>query len=129
MKLKTLKNLAVRLTAAGAVLAGMATVAPAPAYAASSWHGCPVGAACLFAGSNPSNPGGIIYTWWDGTYRLSNIFGNHVLANNQTDGWQVDLCTDWNGFICPMRLGSIPGYTITVENFTPINSVRLHEYV
>ena len=113
------------LAAVGAVLVAMTMATGAPAHAASgSWHGCPSGAACLFTGTDPNNPGGIIYEWWDGVYTLYEVYNDHLVYNNQTDGWVIDLCEGWNGQDCPNRVRTFPG--VFVRDFTPINSVNLH---
>jgi hypothetical protein len=121
----TIKKFVGRLAAVGTLLLALTAATGAPAQAASgSWHGCPRGAACLFTGTNPNNPGGIIYVWWDGVYTLSAIFNNHLVYNNQTDLWVIDLCYGWNGQNCPNRITTFLG--AFVRDFTPINSVNLH---
>lgn len=123
--MSTIRTFIRGIAAVGTALVAMTTATGAPAHADSgSWHGCPRGAACLFTGTDRNNPGGIIYEWWDGVYTLYEVYGNHLVYNNQTDGWVIDLCYGWNGRDCPNRVTPIQG--VFVRNFTPINSVNLH---
>lgn len=113
-------------TATTIVLAvAMVTVSGAPAQAGySSWNGCPSGAACLFSGTSESNPGQIQAIWWEDAYNLNNVWGVHLIYNNQTDDWQIDLCEGWYGYgPAELSIGADNGWAWTMDS---INSVYLH---
>ncbi len=107
-----------------ALVVGLAaTAATTPAHASGTeWYGCPVGAVCLYEGLLP-NPGRILYVWWEGANQMHNVYGDHLLLNNQTDGWVVDICRGWSGNDCVDTIEMDVGIQ---TNFTPINSVNLH---
>ncbi|NXY99308.1 hypothetical protein HYE82_34020 [Streptomyces sp. BR123] len=109
--------------AAAALAAGTAVLAAAPAQAAASgWADCPVGSVCIYAGTSERSP--II---WErsraGTYNLSNMYDDHLIYNNQTDGWKFWTCEGYNGTRC--STGYLPAGHYMIKNLTPVNSVRI----
>jgi hypothetical protein len=114
----------VKLAVALSLVAGTGTIFDAtPAQAASTVHGCQAGNVCIYpqnAGWNGDRPESTYYYY--GYYNLSNMFGYHIIFNNQTGGATVTTCTGYNGTGCAGSLG--PGW-YSNENFTPINSIVL----
>ncbi|MFF5970063.1 hypothetical protein ACFY7C_00905 [Streptomyces sp. NPDC012769] len=94
----------------------------AQATVAETSHGCPSGAFCIYpenAGWNDDRPSHI---FWSGPYNLHNQVGKHIVFNNQTDGWVVDLCVGYNGTDC--RWYMLDGAVSNLD-LTMINSVVL----
>ncbi|MER5732074.1 hypothetical protein ABT084_27720 [Streptomyces sp. NPDC002138] len=118
------KKLAV-LAASGTLALGLAaTAAPsASAAATGSWHGCPSGAVCIYpqdAGWNNDSPSLTYYSY--GAHNLSNQYGNHYIANNQTGGATMRTCTGYNGTGCQ---GYLLAGTWMIKDLGPINSITL----
>ncbi|MFI5979879.1 hypothetical protein ACIBEA_03265 [Streptomyces sp. NPDC051555] len=113
------------LAASGTLALGLAaSVAPtASAAPAASWHGCPSGAVCIYpqdAGWNGDRPSLTYYSY--GAHNLSNQYGNHYIANNQTGGATMSTCTGYNG---EGRQGNLAAGTWMIKDLTPINSITL----
>ncbi|MGW0117859.1 hypothetical protein [Streptomyces sp. NPDC003327] len=112
------------LASAAAVVAFGAVQAQAAPTAGAS-HGCPSGAFCIYpqnAGWNNDRPSHI---YWSGPYNLYDQIGMHIVFNNQTDGWVVDLCIGKNGTDC--RWYMLEGAVSNLD-LTTINSVVLRPY-
>jgi hypothetical protein len=116
--LRKMTAAAASVAAAGTVLFGL------PSSAQAGMPGCTSGYACISrdvysGGESPAVP----LRYYDyGYYTLSNMFGNHLLQNNQTGYAKFLLCTDWYGNVCPTSVN--PG-TSMVADMTPFNSIRL----
>ncbi|MEU6557104.1 hypothetical protein ABZ915_43730 [Streptomyces sp. NPDC046915] len=111
------------LSGAGAAGASAATDA---------YYGCPAGAVCIYAqdpGKEPTadpDPHRITNIYYSyGAHNLSNQYGYHWVANNQTGGSNAtyDLCRGYNGVNC--TFGGIPR-TAWHDDLTPINSIVLN---
>ncbi|WP_457033935.1 hypothetical protein [Kitasatospora sp. P5_F3] len=111
------------MAAAGTLTLATGVLAAGPAQASGSYQGCPSGAACIYAQDKGWNGGHPDLIFWDGVYNLSYQEGNHIVFNNQTDGWKVELREGWNG-TGTVRVYVQPGEH-DVENLSPINSVVL----
>ncbi|MET9296616.1 hypothetical protein [Streptomyces sp. NPDC003077] len=120
--MRTMKKAAALTFAVGA-LATTGMLNAGAAQAAGSWHGCPSGAVCVYpqnAGWNGDRPSLVFYSY--GAHNLSNQYGQHYVANNQTGGATARTCTGYNGTGCEGYL--YPG-TFIDKDMTPINSIVL----
>lgn len=119
------KVAALAIAATGAMALGPVTLAQA-----STWAGCPDGAVCIYPqnqDNSTSNPEAVFWSY--GYHNLSNEYGLHEIANNQTGGASLDLCYGYNGTNCTVPNGHIAAGAIGVNfDFTPINSVRLNPW-
>jgi hypothetical protein len=109
------------------VLTGAVLAAAGPAEAASTFHGCPAGAVCVYNGASLSSgveSGGMYWSY--GAHNLHNQFGDHAVINNQTGGAWLTFCGGGNG--TGPWLGSeapntaYPPYDV---DLTPVNSIIL----
>jgi hypothetical protein len=80
---------------------------------------CPSGYVCVYPGNDASGNPDKYYRY--GSYNLSNMFGHHLVVNNQTGNAGLRLCTAYGGQQCGDRMG--PGSYH--PNLTPINSIML----
>jgi uncharacterized membrane protein len=97
----------------------MATTATSAGAMAAAKEGCPSGYVCIYPGNDDSGSPDKYYRY--GSYNLTNMFGNHLVVNNQTGNAGLRLCTSYGGQQCGDRLG--PGSYH--PNLTPINSIML----
>ncbi|MFI5759344.1 hypothetical protein ACIA8F_00130 [Streptomyces sp. NPDC051563] len=115
----------VRTKLAAGAATGVMTLATAILGAGSaqaSPSDCPVGSVCIYGQGTGWND--IIWSRSAaGTYNLSNMEGDHVIYNNQTNGWKFWTCTGYNGTGC--STGYLPAGTYMVKNLSPINSVKI----
>ncbi|HEX6469734.1 MAG TPA: hypothetical protein VF069_11615 [Streptosporangiaceae bacterium] len=129
MQRKTHLNLRTMLaglgfTAAATVALSAVTLSAGTAVAATSGMtaargDCPSGYVCVYPGNDAGGSPDTYYRY--GSYNLSNMFGVHLVVNNQTGGAGLRLCTSYGGQNCGERLG--PGSYH--PNLTPINSIML----
>ena len=130
--MRLLKSAAAVAIAGGATFAGAGALAPgahasdvrpASVQAASSLHGCPSGAVCIYpqdAGYNGDRPSDVYWSY--GPHKLYNQYGTHMVVNNQYGGALATLCTGSDGTGCIDWLpagGAVPAY------LTPYNSIKL----
>lgn len=106
--------------ATGVMTVGMGVLGAGSAQAAPS--DCWVGYVCIYG----QDSGWTNIVWAEdtaGTYNLSGMESNHVIYNNQTNGWKFWTCTGYNGNGC--STGYLPAGTYMVKNLSPINSVKI----
>ncbi|MEU7724157.1 hypothetical protein AB0B78_02720 [Streptomyces sp. NPDC040724] len=106
--------------ATGVMALGMGVLGAGSAQADS--FQCPEGDVCIYG----QNAG------WDtkptnqyrtaGVHKLYNQWGSHIVYNNQTHGWTVQLCRTSYGTDCLPKMKPGDGWP---ENLTPINSIRI----
>ncbi|MFE0471346.1 hypothetical protein ACFW2V_06955 [Streptomyces sp. NPDC058947] len=121
MTSKVLCQAAAAASAAAALL--MLGAVETQAATAASSYGCPDGAFCIYpqnAGFNNNVPSHVY--WSQGVHRLYDQYGTHMIYNNQTDGWKVDICGNSNGTNC-WTINQ--GYANEID-LGPVNSVVLH---
>jgi hypothetical protein len=127
---------AAAVTAVAASLTGVVLATAAPAQAASTVHGCPSGAVCVYpqnAGWNGDRPS--LEFWSYGPHNLSNQYGNHYVLDNQTDDGGFPaiaiLCKGYNGADCSgptyyqYSRSSTEGVSWGNPDLTPIDSIVL----
>jgi hypothetical protein len=125
MKQSTRSRLGKVLAAVGATatVAVVLSAGTAGAATAATPHqpalrgGCPSGNVCVYSGTSESGSSTNYYRY--GSYNFSDMFGDHLIVNNQTGGAGFRLCTAYGGQNCGARKG--PGRYI--ENLSPINSI------
>ncbi|MFE4264260.1 hypothetical protein [Streptomyces sp. NPDC056883] len=106
------------VAATGVMALGTGVLAASPAQAVATY--CPSGYACIYWGTTEAS--GIRQSWkYAGVYKIYGYDGNHLIKNNQTDGWKIWLCHNTNGTDCD---GVWPGQSV-VLNMTPYNSVSI----
>ncbi|UQX01920.1 hypothetical protein [Streptomyces sp. RerS4] len=118
----SIRTQAAAFAAAATLALGTGILAAAPAQAADSF-GCPSGAVCFYPGTNwyqaPSK------TFWSkGVHRIYGWEGQHIVYNNQTDGWTVQLCRTSYGTDCLPKMRPGDGWP---ENLSPINSILISD--
>ncbi|MFF7153964.1 hypothetical protein [Streptomyces sp. NPDC008139] len=115
-----------KITRGAAVLAAAAatvTVLGATQAHAEGVHGCPVGAVCVYPGSDYNNDHPSLAFYSYGAHNLSGQLGTHMVVNNQYGGAKASLWSGYNG----------TGYVLDIlsegaaylENLTPVNSISL----
>ncbi|MGV4928195.1 hypothetical protein K2224_38055 (plasmid) [Streptomyces sp. BHT-5-2] len=110
----------IALAAAGLSLTvGTLGVALAPNAVAAT--PCPSGAFCIREVDGSILSQNIFYSY--GSHNLSNVTGDRVLVNNQTDGAGFQLCFGYNGVNCS-DVDRVTG-EFSPYDMTPINSVVL----
>jgi hypothetical protein len=119
----SLRKLAAALGAAAATAvalsAGTAIAATSAGNVAAAKVDCPSGYVCIYPGNDANGNPDKYFRY--GSYNLTNMFGNHLVVNNQTGNAGLRLCTSYGGQQCGERLG--PGSYH--PNLTPINSIML----
>jgi hypothetical protein len=105
-------------TAATAALSTGAAAASTGGMAAAR-AGCPLGYVCVYPGNDASGNPDRYYRY--GSYNLRNMFGFHLVVNNQTGNAGLRLCMGYGGRQCGARLGPWAYH----PNLTPINSIVL----
>jgi hypothetical protein len=101
---------------AAALSAGTAIAATPGATAKAD---CPSGNVCIYPGNDASGDPDKYYRY--GSYNLSDMFGAHLIVNNQTGNAGLRLCTGYGGQQCGERMG--PGSYH--PDLTPINSIMV----
>ncbi|MBT2446270.1 hypothetical protein J7F03_04065 [Streptomyces sp. ISL-43] len=106
------------VAATGVMALGTGVLAATPAEAATY---CPSGYACIYWGTTADS--GIRDMWRNaGAYKIYGYEGNHLVKNNQTDGWKIWLCRYSNGTNCDYAVWPGPALVL---NMTPFNSVSI----
>ena len=119
-----MRSLLPKLAAATTIgLVGLVGLTSTPAQAVSTYHGCPPGYVCVYPGTGYNNDKPSLKFEAYGNHNLSYQYGLKRLVNNQTGGaWDYE-CSGYGGTGSTIDAGT--GFSETVLNFTPINSIRL----
>ncbi|MFE9631810.1 hypothetical protein [Streptomyces sp. NPDC006463] len=108
------------VVATGALALGMGVLATGTAQADS--FQCPEGAVCIYGQNAGWDTRPTDMYWSVGVHKLYNQEGSHIVYNNQTWGWTVQLCRTSYGTDCLPKMRPGDGWP---ENLSPINSIRI----
>lgn len=114
-----MRKLVIAVVIAACSLLGLPSVADA-----STVHSCPRGAVCVYRGTTTASS--IVYAFWSrGAHNIHNMYGNHLVVNNQTSGWTADAKSGYGGGGRTIfHFGAVKNRT-RVLNLTPVNSMVL----
>jgi hypothetical protein len=121
-----LKRIALSTAAIGAAAAMSLTAGASPAQAATqadTFAGCEEGYVCIYPDAT-WNHDPILKFYTYGAHNLNDVYGYKRIFNNQSGGAKAQTCLGYNGTDCS---GDIDSWSYVDRDFTPINSVRLHQ--